>query len=158
MAACDPVPWEAYETALGPPAAEVVDYVDRLANDVADKSPYEAVKTVHDALATELDADERSVPGLGDPFVTAYLLESRGIVDAGDLGYDSLVERRPSEKRLRDLFWEREYTLWWIGVLTGVHASLVTYWCYELDVPLMERNLTAESLAAVRSKGDTPDE
>jgi len=47
---------------------------------------------------------------------------------------------------IRELFWEREQTLWWIGLLAGVHPSLVTFWFYEADIPLMERNYTDESL------------
>lgn len=157
MAAHDPVPWAVYEDALGAPATEVERVVERVVVDHAadpelDADPYDIVKSVHDTLDADFDPDERSVPGLGDPFVAAYLLEKHGVVAVGaDSAFVSLVDRRPSDDRLHELFWNREYTLWWIGVLTGVHAALVTYWCYEANVPLMERNLSAESLAAVES-------
>jgi hypothetical protein len=150
----DPVSWETREAALGAPAAEVEEYVDRLTAEVRGEEPYAAVKTVHDSLSEDLEDEERSVPGLGEVFITAYLLEKRGVIgpSAGDRGeYPSLVDRRPPTDRLRELFWARERTLWWIGIVTGVHPSLVTYWLYEDDIPLMERNYTAESMARIRA-------
>ena len=151
MADLDPVPWDAIEAATGPPATEIVEAVDRLEDDLPTDDPYAAVKAVHDALADE--AVDRSVPGLGDPFVTAYLLEQRGVIDPAEAppAYTPMAARRPTDERLRELFWDREYTLWWIGTIVGVHASLVTYWLWEADVPLMERNLSAETLAAVEA-------
>ncbi|SDQ98024.1 hypothetical protein [Natronobacterium texcoconense] len=153
MGKFDPVQWETVEEATGPPADEVTTHVERLQDEVYDADPYEAVKTIHDALYAE-DVD-RTVPSLGEPFVTAYLLEKEGIItpgdDEADGEYRSLVDRRPDRDRLEELFWERERTLWWIGLLTGVHPSLVTYWCYEYDVPLMERNFSEESLERIRA-------
>lgn len=153
MGEFDPVPWETVEAAIGPPAPEITAHVDRLQAEVPGSDPYEAVKTIHDALYE--DGVDRSVPSLGEPFITAYLLEKNGIITPSpdDTGseYRSIVERRPSRERLEDLFWERERTLWWIGMLVGVHPSLVTYWCYEHDIPLMERNYTAESMEQIRA-------
>lgn len=155
MAAFDPVSWETIEATIGPPAQEVEEYVEKIGGEVRDEDPYDAVKTVHDELSADLGEEGRSVPGLAEVFITAYLLEQRGIISASDDGaggeYQSLVGRRPSSERLDELFWERERTLWWIGILTGVHPSLVTYWLYEDDIPLMERNLGAESMAEVRA-------
>ena len=150
MGEYDPVSWETSEAALGPPAAAVTTLIERMQGEVYDETPYDAVKTIHDAFP---DADvERTVPGLGEPFITAYLLEKEGVIAPGDDGgeYRSLVERRPPAEELRELFWEHERTLWWIGVLAGVHTSLVTYWLYEDDIPLMERNYTAESMELIR--------
>lgn len=148
----DPVSWETHEAAIGPPAAEITEHVEQMREEVRDEEPYDAVKTIHDALYDE-DVT-RTVPSLGEPFITAYLLEKEGIIspEKDDSGseYRSIVDRRPSEERLRELFWERERTLWWIGILTGVHPSLVTYWFYESDVPLMERNYTEESMEQIR--------
>ncbi len=151
MGAFDPVSWEAVEATIGPPAPEVAEHVDRLQAEVEGKDPYDAVKTIHDALYAD-DVD-RTVSSLGEPFITAYLLEKGGIIAPGDSGseYRSLVERRPSGERLEELVWDQERTLWWIGLLVGVHPSLVTYWCYEADVPLMERNYTAESMDRIRA-------
>lgn len=148
----DPVTWDAIEAAFGPPAPEVTEYVDRLRDEVYEKDPFDAVKTIHDALYD--DEVDRTVPSLGEPFITAYLLEREGVIDpeaASEREYRSLVDRRPDGERLRELFWERERTLWWIGLLTGVHPSLVNYWFYEDDVPLMERNFTAESMDRIRA-------
>jgi hypothetical protein len=66
----DPVSWETRESALGSPAEEVEEYVDRLAADVRSEQPYVAVKAVHDALSEDLADEERSVPGLGEVFIT----------------------------------------------------------------------------------------
>lgn len=149
----DPVSWDTRVAAIGPPAPEITEYIEQLNEEILGDDPYEAVKTIHDAL---YEADvERTVPNPGEPFVTAYLLEQEGIIspegeDSGS-GYQSIVERRPTRGRLRELFWEREYTLWWIGLVTGVHPSLVTYWCYEYDIPLMERNYTDESMKQIRA-------
>ncbi|MFC6826231.1 hypothetical protein [Halopelagius fulvigenes] len=38
-----------------------------------------------------------------------------------------------------------------IGVLCGVHPSLVSYWLSEGDIPLMERNFTEESMRRIRT-------
>lgn len=145
----DPVPWTLVEETIGPPAPEVVAAVDEYAAELEGLDPYEAVKTVHDAL---YDPEiERTVPNLADPFVTAYLLEQRGVIDPdAHAEYPSMVERRPEPEELEELFWEREFTLWWIGVLCGVHPALVTFWCWEDDIPLMERNYTEESMERIR--------
>lgn len=154
MGEFDPVSWETAERAVGAPAAEVTAMVDEMgeAMEGADEPPYEAVKAIHDAL----DTAERSVPSAGEPFVTAYLLEKEEIIAPEDGEYRSLVDRRPSAERLRELFWDRGRTLWWIGLLAGVHPSLVTYWLYEADIPLMERNYGEESMERIRAvpKGD----
>jgi hypothetical protein len=153
MGAFDPVSWEVVEVATGPPAPEVTEHVEQMQEVVRGEGPYDAVKTIHDAMYEE-DVD-RTVPSLGEPFITAYLLEKEGIITPNhdDTGseYRSIVERRPTSERLRELFWERERTLWWIGLQVGVHPSLVTYWFYENDIPLMERNYTEESMEQIRA-------
>lgn len=122
-------------------------------SDLDGASPYRAVKTVHDALDRE-DTD-RSVPSMGDPFVIAYLLEQAGVIETdSQTDYRSIVDRRPDAATLREWFWEERYTLWWIGVMTGVHPSLVTYWLYEDDIPLMERNYGEASMARIRAMRD----
>lgn len=149
MDAFDPVSWDTIEGVRGPPAAAVTERVEAMASEIDGEDPYVAVKAIHDALAT--GTEERSVSGLADPFITAYLLEQRGVISADTAKeYDSLVDRRPSTERLRELFWEEQRTLWWIGVVTGVHPSLVTYWCYEDDIPLMERNITEDTMEQIR--------
>ena len=81
------------------------------------------------------------------------------ITPSADAGkeYQSIVERRPETDRLEELFWERERTLWWIGLLVGVHPSLVTYWFYEDNIPLMERNFTEDSLEQIRAYRESKD-
>lgn len=157
MGAFDPVPWETVEAAIGPPAAEVTVQVEQMQEAVRGNDPYDAVKAIHDALYD--DDVERTVPSLGEPFITAYLLEKNGIITPEEDGeggdYRSLVERRPTSQRLEELFWERERTLWWIGLLVGVHPSLVTYWFYEDDIPLMERNYTEASMEQIRAHRET---
>lgn len=147
MGEFDPVPWETAERAVGAPAAEITAMVGEMAGDVSDEPPYAAVTAIHDAL----DTAERSVPSAGEPFVTAYLLEKEGVIAPEEGDYRSLVDRRPGDEVLRELFRERERTLWWIGLLAGVHPSLVTYWLYEADVPLMERNYGEESMERIRA-------
>lgn len=153
----DPVSWEIIEAATGAPAVEINEYVERMREDLRSEDPYTAVKTIHDALSEDLDGN-RSVPELGEVFITAYLLEKQGIITPDDSEtrdtYQSVVDRRPSCERLQKLFWEYEWTLWWIGVQTGVHASLVSYWLYEDEIPLMERNFTPDSLAMIEVHRD----
>jgi hypothetical protein len=43
------------------------------------------------------------------------------------------------------------------GLLAGVHPSLVTFWFYEADIPLMERNYTDDSLEQIQA-GREPDD
>lgn len=159
MGTDEPVEWETIAAAMGPPADEVTRAVERYESEVTGMDPYDAVKTIHDALYD--DGAERSVPSLAEPFITAYLLEQRGVIDPNNSNsgeYRSIVDRRPSPTRLRTLFWERHRTLWWIGLLSGVHPQLVSYWLYEDDIPLMERNFTAESLEKIRAIRDASEE
>lgn len=76
----DPVSWETREAALGPPAPEVEEYVEMMERDVREKDPYDAVKTIHDALSEDYGEADRTVPGLGEIFITAYLLEKKEII------------------------------------------------------------------------------
>lgn len=160
MGRYDPVRWETVTAAIGPPAQEVTEHVERLREEVRENDPYVAVKKIHDALYDD-DVD-RSVPSLGEPFITAYLLEKNGVItpDESDPESDfrSILGRRPTSERLRELFWDRERTLWWIGLLVGVHPSLVTYWFYEDDIPLMERNFTEESREQIRAYRESTDD
>lgn len=159
MGEFDPVSWDRREAALGPPAPEVTEIVEQMEGAVQDATPYDAVKTLHDAVY-EKDID-RTVPSVGEPFITAYLLEKNGVIapdeDDPENEYRSLVERRPQCDRLRELFWEQHRPLWWIGIQTGVHPSLVTYWLYEFDIPLMERNYAPESLDQIRAHREAGD-
>lgn len=147
MGEFDPVSWDEYEATLGTPSESVVEYVDRMADDVADEPAYAATKEIYDTWKRE-EVEESATPPQGAVYLIGYLLEQRGILDP-DEGL-SLVARRPDDDQLREWFWENEETLWWIAVRTGVHYALVTYWMREADVPLMERNLGPESMATVR--------
>lgn len=152
----DPVPWTVVEATIGPPAHDLRQYIDELQDRVRWKNPYDAVKTVHDALA-EMDED-LSVSDLAEPFITAYLLEKNGVIIPGDEEeYRSIVNRRPSGEQLENLFRERKRTLWWIGILTGVHPSLVTFWLWEDDIPLLERNFNEDSMQKIRTHPEFED-
>ena len=157
MADMDPVAWEEIEAATGPPSAtEVGEYVEEMADDVAHCDAYEAVKAVYDEWKTDL-GEARSLPDQGASFVVAFLLEREGVIDLSDAPQGSLVERYPGEDELRERFWEREQTLWWIAVELGVHYSLVTFWLWEADIPLAERNLSDETMRQVEALTDGDD-
>ncbi|MFB6219177.1 MAG: hypothetical protein ABEH77_08405 [Halobacteriaceae archaeon] len=138
MSDLEPVPWDAIEAAVGPPADDVRPYVDALGEEVAGEPPATAVKTVYDAWKGDLGED-RTTADQGAAYVIAYLLERRGHTEG------VLLDRKPGPERLRELFWEREHTLWWMAVETGVHYALVSYWLYEESVPLARRNLTTDT-------------
>jgi hypothetical protein len=94
----DPVSWETKVAALGSPASEIEEYVEEMGDDVQGRDPYDAVKAIHDALSEDFAEADRTVPGLGEVFVTAYLLEREGIIAPDSNGleseYRSLVGRR----------------------------------------------------------------
>jgi hypothetical protein len=171
MADMDPVHWDDIVAVTGQPGEAVEARVDRMADDLQDADPYQAVKAVHDALA----AAEASpgMPDQGEVFLVAYLLERDGVVDPdgevgpdsndgpavadANAGFPSVAQRRPDDDRLRELFWEPPRTMWWVAVRLGVHWALVRYWLYEADVPLRERTFTAETLAAIRDHRESGD-
>ena len=154
MGDLDPVSWETIVNTVGPPAQTVTAYVEQLQEDVRDEDPYDAVKTIHDALSSDSSVDP-SVPGQGEVFIIAYLLEQNGSIASsdgdGDGEFPSLLDRRPSSDRLHKLSWERGQTMWWIAIQVGVHWALVRYWLYEDDIPLKERNFTEESMEQIRA-------
>lgn len=160
MAALDPVPWDDIEAVTGPLAPGITACIDDHANQLAEKPPYDTVKTIHDALAAP-DGPDSTVPDQGEIFITAYLLEQRGLLGpAGQPASSasespSITERRPNLEELEALFWERERTMWWIALRTGVHWALVRYWLAEDDIPLRERNFSAETLAEIREHQET---
>lgn len=96
----------------------------------------------------------------GGVYVFAYLLEREGLVEPGvepTVGGGvpaSLVARRPDDATLERWFWDAEQVPWWIAVRCGVHYSLVQYWLYEADVPLMRRNVPDRLLEQVDATGD----
>lgn len=141
----EPVPWDDVIAVRGIPGEEVQPFVGRHAPDLADESPADAVEIVYDDWKGSL-GDDRRLDDQGAAFLIAYLLEHRGVIhltETGALG-GSLIERRPDDEFLRELFHERERTMWWIAVECGVHHALVARWLYEADVPLLRRNLTEE--------------
>lgn len=154
MAEMDPVPWNDLEAVSGPPADELAAYVEA-ADESTESDAFDAVKRVYDEWKADL-GDDRSLPDQGAAFVVAYLLEREGVIDLADSPQGSLLARRPSADRLRELFWEREYTLWWMAVELGVHYSLVTVWLWEADVPLAERNLSDATKKQLEAR-ETPD-
>lgn len=156
MGKFDPVSWEIIEAVTGAPATDVREYIDQLQDSVSDDDPYEAVKTIHDTISADLGSD-CSVPDQGEVFITAYLLEQRGIIASNDddpTEFPSLVARRPDSHRLHELFWEQKRTMWWIAIQRGVHWALVRYWLYEDDIPLQERNFTDTTMEQIRAYRD----
>lgn len=51
------------------------------------------------------------------------------------------LARRPEDETLEHWFWDEQQVPWWIAVRCGVHYSLVQYWLYEADIPVMRRNV-----------------
>ncbi|WP_135826425.1 hypothetical protein [Halorussus ruber] len=151
MSELDPVPWEEIEAATGPPTAtEVESYIEDLRDEITEESAFEAVKAVYDEWKTDL-GDDRTLSDQGAAFVITYLLERERIIDLRGLGQGSLVKRHPGADELRERFWEQEQTLWWLAVELGVHHSLVTFWLWEADIPLAERNLGPETMEKVEA-------
>lgn len=149
----EPVPWEDVIAVRGVPGEELQPFVERHAADVADDDPADAVKTVYDDWKVSL-GDDRTLDDQGAAFLIAYLLEHRGAIhlDEADAPGGSLLDRRPDDERLRELFHERERTLWWIAIEYGVHYTLVTRWLYEADVPLLGRNLSEETARLIEER------
>lgn len=146
MAEMDPVEWDVIEAVVGPPAPELQQYVDGVTAQFTDEGPFRTVKTVYDAWKSD-QGNEPSIPDQGAAMLVTYLLERR---DGIDLGRTSVIERRPSSERLRELFSEQEYTMWWIATLTGVHWVVVRYWLWEDDIALRERNFGPETMDRIR--------
>jgi len=150
MADLDPVHWDDVVAVTGPPGEHVEARVDAMADDLRGRTPYEAVKAVHDSLAADPDADA-GPPDQGEVFLVAYLLERDGLVDPDDGPLPSVADRRPDDESLRATFWDPPRTMWWVAVRLGVHWTLVRYWLYEASVPLRERTFTPETLAEIRA-------
>lgn len=146
----DPIPWADVLPVTGTPGVEVEPFVDRHADAVREDPPAVAVKTVYDDWKDERVA-ETDLSAQAAAFLIAYLLEHRGAVEF-DGPMPSLVERRATPDRLRELVHDEEKTLWWIAVERGVHYALVTRWCYEADVPLLRRNFTDETFERIQER------
>ncbi|ELZ12214.1 hypothetical protein C479_05383 [Halovivax asiaticus JCM 14624] len=147
MDSTESVPWADVIAVRGVPGEELQPFVQRDAPDLDGRSPAEAVKVVYDDWKETL-GDERTLDDQGAAYLIAYLLEHRGVIhlDDTDAFGGSLLDRKPDDERLRELFHDEERTLWWIGVECGVHHSLVSRWLYEADIPLLARNLNDETV------------
>ena len=144
-----PVPWTDVIAVRGIPGEEVQPFVQRDAPELPDE-PAKSVKIVYDDWKTSL-GDDRTLDDQAAAYLIAYLLEHRGAIhlDETDALGGSLLERRPSDERLRELFHDQERTLWWIAIECGVHHALVSRWLYEADIPLLRRNLGDETARLV---------
>lgn len=95
----------------------------------------------HDSFRDAVGAEQ------GGAYVFAYLLEREGLVDPDDgsavegSAPASMLARRPDDGTLERWVWDDEQGFWWIAVRCGVHYSLVQYWLYEADIPVMRRNV-----------------
>lgn len=147
MADMDPIEWDVIEAVVGPPAPDLQQHVDDMTAQVADEKSFTAVKTVYDTWKSQLGA-KRTLPDQGAAMLVTYLLERAGAID---LGPSSIVDRRPSSEHLEKLFSDREYTMWWIATLTGVHWVVVRYWLWEDDISLRERNFSTETMEKIRA-------
>ena len=119
---------------------------------------YEAVEYLKRVATDELDASERP-PDQGLVYVLAYLVEREGVApqteeSPGALGV-SLLERRPDPGAMERRFWDDERMFWWLAVEYGVHYSLVVYWFWEEDVPLMRWNIPEERWPAIDAVRET---
>jgi len=157
MADMDPVAWDDVEAATGPPSAtEVEEYVEKheaeMRREVAEHGlrNYETVKAIYDEWKDDL-GEERSLPDQGAAYVIAYLLERKRLADLRGRGQGTLIKRHPGRDELHERFWDEEQTLWWMAVELGVHFSLVTFWLWEADIPLAERNLSDETMRQVEA-------
>lgn len=153
MSDSERVPWDAIEAVSGRPAGDCLEYYESHVEELDLEGDAQTVlKRVYDAWKTDLGG-ERSTPDQGAAYVFAALLERDGHVDGGDLaptlGPESLSERRPDAETLEALFHDERLTAWQLAVRFGVHYSLVLVWLWEADAPLLRRNLTEETLAAV---------
>lgn len=157
MADMDPVPWEDIEAAIGPPTAtEVVEYVEEWQDETSlldPPEPYEGVKEVYDEWKSDL-GEERQLSDQGAAYVITYLLERDRAIDLRGRGQGTLLKRYPGKEQLRELFWDEEKTLWWMAVELGVHYSLVTFWLWEADIPLAERNLSDETVQQIAEESE----
>lgn len=159
MADMDPVSWEEIEAISGPPAAtEVVPYVEQHEEEIRENvakhgpdDPYENVKTIYDEWKSDLGED-RQLSDQGAAYVITYLLERERFADLRGRGQGTLLKRYPGADELRERFWEREQTLWWMAVELGVHHSLVTFWLWKKDIPLAERNLSDETVQQIEAE------
>lgn len=114
-----------------------------------------AVNHLYEELHIEYNDDER-VPDQGAAFIFAYLVEQADLASFADGSSSngtftplSLADRKPNADRLRHLFWEQEMVPWWIAVRFGVHYSLAIYCMWEANIPLMRRNVPADTLAQI---------
>ncbi|MFB6198516.1 MAG: hypothetical protein ABEI52_09670 [Halobacteriaceae archaeon] len=148
MSDMDPVSWDAIEPVIGHPAGEIPKYIDRYRDAIQDSNPYDAVKTIHDALSRDIGED-LTVSGQGEVFITTYLLEKEDIISFEDEEFSPL-ERRPDADGLEEMYWENERTMWWIATKLGVHWALVRLWLYEEDLPLRKRNFGESTMAKIQ--------
>lgn len=151
----DPVDWDSIEKAVGRSARACEEVFENHHEEIEEGSTVQEAVWHLDTIWKSKPEDERSVPDQGAAYLFAYLLEKEGIVSYNlnesetSIEPKSLVDRKPDAETLRKLFWEDELVLWQIAVEYGVHYSLVTYWFWEEDVPLMRWNITQERLEKI---------
>lgn len=141
-----PVPWDALEAVRGEPQLRAV--FDAHREEVADAESAEAA--VDRLERVRRDQYDVASPDQGTAFVFAYLAETElgmSVDPPGDL--PSLAARKPDDDTLERLFWDEEQVPWWTAVRCGVHYTLVIYWLWEADVPLMRRNIPDHQFAQI---------
>jgi hypothetical protein len=155
MASTDPIPWQPL-VELGAHTclqceATFEDYRGQLDPDWDRET---AVARLYEWWHDEYGPDRGNEQG--GAYVFAYLLEREGLVDPDDDGPipASLVDRRPDDATLERWVWDDEQVFWWIAVRCGVHYSLVQYWLYEADIPVMRRNVPDQVLEQVDAMGE----
>lgn len=155
MEPTDPVPWEPLAELGAHTCLQCEAVFEERRSDLdADWDRETAVRRLyewwHDAYGDEVGAEQ------GGAYVFAYLLEREGLVqpDDGSTVPASLLARRPDDATLERWVWEDEQVFWWIAVRCGVHYSLVQYWLYEADIPVMRRNVPDRLLEQVDAMGE----
>ncbi|MFB6360054.1 MAG: hypothetical protein ABEH59_01900 [Halobacteriales archaeon] len=147
MAPTDPIPWAPLVELGAHTCLQCEAVFERRRGDLdPDWDREAAVASLyewwHDAYGADLGKEQ------GGVYVFAYLLEASDHFDTAALRTadeapitGSLLDRRPPAETLERWFWEDEQVPWWIAVRCGVHYSLVHYWFYESEIPLMRRNV-----------------
>ena len=157
MAPTDPVPWEPLVELGEHTCLQCEAVFEDCREDLDPEWDREtAVATLyewwHDAYGDDVGNEQ------GGAYVFAYLLERGGTVDPGEApavdggAPASLRGRRRDDATLERWVWTDGQVLWWIAVRCGVHYSLVQYWLYEADVPVMRRNVPDRLLAEVDAR------
>ncbi len=148
-----PVDWTQLEEVRPEPTCRTV--FDSHREDLAEFDTLQpAVNHLYEAYHEAYGPAQR-VPDQVAAFVFAYLVELADIASLSETDSEvaaempAIMDRHPGEDELDRLIWEEETVPWWLAVRFGVHYSLIIYWMWEADIPLMRRNIPSETLGQI---------